>query len=120
CFARSNIIDDRLGEVIYRWDAISLDQLAESAVKVTRVRKFGQVLLTSGIFSTVDLWNALKMQVRDIVRSIFLVPRVYVEIEGASRPAPSEVVFPEGTSTLIHESYSFGCMLREFIERLRS
>ncbi|MDZ4821124.1 MAG: hypothetical protein SGJ20_19335 [Planctomycetota bacterium] len=118
CFARSNIIDDRLGEVIYRTDGISLDQLAQSAVQVTREIKFGQVLLRSGIFNTVDLWNALQWQVRDIVRSVFLVSRVFFEIETDGEPAPTEVVFPEGTRSLINESYSFGCMYREFLTRI--
>ncbi len=56
-FARSNAMDHRLGEVMYRQGLISLDELTESAVQVTRTLKFGQVLLTRKFFEPCDLWT---------------------------------------------------------------
>jgi hypothetical protein len=118
-FAASNLIDHRLGEVIYRYGFISLDELAENTVKVTRTHKFGQVLLSGGLFSTVDLWEALKTQVLEIVRCVFLFPSVYFEIEPGKGLAPTEVVFAEGTKNIVQDAFSFGCMFREFLSRIQ-
>ena len=56
-FASSTMIDDRLGEVIYRKGLITLDQMTEAAVKVTRKLKFGRVMIESNIFNSIDLWE---------------------------------------------------------------
>jgi hypothetical protein len=117
-FASSGLIDDRLGEVIYREAMITLDQLTQSAVQVDRSTKFGQVLLRDRIFSNGDLWNALKNQVYEIFRSIFILPELYVEI--SNNAPPTEVTFDEGTENLIQSAYSAGKQFRAFFARLRA
>lgn len=119
-FAGSNIMDDRLGEVIYREARITLDELTDSAAQVTKNRKFGQVLLATGIFNNVDLWNALKLQVQQIVRSVFMVDRVFIEMNSQAAPAPTEVQFDSGTEHLIADSFSFASSFRDFLSRLRA
>lgn len=119
-FAASNIIDDRLGEVIYREAKITLDELANATSQVTKQRKFGQVLVGNGVFSNVQLWNALKLQVLQILRSCFMTDRVYFEIIPGATLAPTEVVFTESCSDLIGECFSFGCAFRGFLSRLRA
>lgn len=117
-FAASNMMDDRLGEVIYRDGMITLDELTDSAVKVDRNSKFGQVLLSNGTFTNVDLWLALKRQVQDIVYSIFISPSIYVELHAGRNLAPTHVVFDMGTERLLDEAIGFGLMARDFISRL--
>ncbi len=117
-FASSSLMDDRLGEVIYREGMISLDQLTTSAVQVDRTAKFGQVLLREHIFSNTELWNALKTQVREIFRSVFLVSNVYVEF--SSGFPPTEVTFEEGTDVLIANAQSSGAQFRAFYGRLNA
>jgi len=119
-FAASNIIDDRLGEVIYREARISLDELTDSAAQVTKSRKFGQVLLSSGIFTNVKLWQALKLQVKQILRSLFMVDRVFFSMQEGTGLAPTEVVFSEPAGSLVLESYSYGCAFRVFLAKLRT
>lgn len=119
-FAASNIIDDRLGEVIYREERISIDELTDSAAQVTKATKFGQVLLGSGIFSNADLWNALKMQVLQILRSLFMIDTIYFEMDGNNQYAPTEIVFQESFDALIEDAYSYGCSFRSFVSRLRA
>ncbi len=116
-FAGSSLIDDRLGEVIYREELISLDQLTNSACQVDRSTKFGQVLIRDQIFTNTDLWLALKSQVREIFRSIFLVPKVYVEITKGT--PPTEVTFDEGTESLIESAHCSGLQFRAFSKRIR-
>ena len=117
-FASSEIIDDRLGEVCYRRGIITLDQLTESATKVTRTTKFGQVLIRSKMMSDVQLWNALKEQIRHIIRSLFMVDTVYFELD-AGLKGPAEVVFNEGTSALIEACYGYGSMYRSFSNTIK-
>jgi hypothetical protein len=118
-FAGSNLIDDRLGEVLFRESKISLDDLTSSAAEVTKVRKFGQVLVSSSILSKVDLWDSLKLQIRQILRSVFMAEQVFCEIHPSAPPPSTEVVFTESFAQLLHESFSYGSAYRAFLSRLR-
>ncbi len=116
--AASSIIDDRLGEVVFRKGLISLDELADSTVRVTRNTRFGQVLLNQDLFSNVDLWQALKYQVQEILKSIFLGTSVFFELQSGIYPVPSCVVFTQNTLDIIEESFTYGAMFRNFCSRL--
>ncbi len=117
-FAGSNLIDDRLGEVIYREAQISLEELTRSAAQVAKAKKFGQVLLASGVFDHSQLWNALGRQVKQILRSVFMVDRIYFEIQEGLSLAPSELVLSESTGDLLHEVGSYGAVFRGFLSKL--
>lgn len=117
-FASSNLIDDRLGEVIYRVGLISLEQMTDFAVQVNRSTRFGKVLLNNKIFSSLDLWNALKLQVSEIVRSIFFSEAVFFQINRQGSTAPTSVVFDQGTRELLIASAGFGTVLRDFRRRV--
>lgn len=71
-FARSSLIDDRLGEVLYQNNLISLDQLVLSAAQVNNQKRFGQVLIEGKIFSQSRLWLGLVQQIQSIISSIFI------------------------------------------------
>lgn len=117
-FASSTLIDDRLGEVIYRAEMIDMEQMASSAVQVTREFKFGQVLLKSGIFDAVQLWKALRLQVREIIESVFLVGHVFYHIDDQNLSPPTSVYFASGTERLIEDAASFGRMFKGFLKRI--
>ncbi|MBI2601559.1 MAG: DUF4388 domain-containing protein [Deltaproteobacteria bacterium] len=117
-FATSDLFDDRLGEIAYRKGMITLDQLTESAAKVTRGLRFGQVSVRSGIFTDFELWLALKEQVKEILKSVFMVDSVYFEL-GAGRHESSEVIFSEGAASLVESCYGYGAMFRSFVETLK-
>ncbi|MCB9228385.1 MAG: DUF4388 domain-containing protein [Deltaproteobacteria bacterium] len=116
-FAGSGLFDDRLGEVIYREGDLSLDELTDSAAQVTRNRKFGQVLISSGLFDHVRLWDALKAQVYQIVCSIFMDEHVGVEFFSHEEPT-SEVRFSYGTAELLERCFAFGNMYLGFVSRM--
>ena len=116
CFAASNLIDDRLGEIIYRQGLITIEEMAQSSVKVNRTTKFGAVLLKNKIFSTIDLWEALKLQVKEIIRSVFLVNKVYYHIQEGKSGAPTAIAFEDGSIALIEELTVYGEMFRLFLE----
>ena len=116
-FARSNLVDDRLGEVIYRDGDLSLEELTSTTAQVSRERKFGQVLVLTGLFDHLKLWHSLKAQVVQIVRSIFMEPFISVGFFPNQLPS-SEVHFEEGSLNFLDKCLSFGCMYRGFEKRL--
>lgn len=116
-FAASSLVDDRLGEVIYREGIISIDAWIEGAAKVTRLTKFGQALLGNGILKKQELWDMLKLQVIEIVRSIFLVERVFVRLQENARP-PTMIFFDSSSRFLIEESLCYGLVYRDFSSRV--
>jgi hypothetical protein len=117
-FAASNLIDDRLGEVIYRAGQITLDQLTEAAVQVNRTTKFGRVLLESRVFSSSQLWDALKLQVISIFQSTFLYDYVYIQLEPGQHMSPTAVAIDIPTTNLIDDCLGYADLYRQFRMRL--
>lgn len=95
CFATSTLIDDRLGEVLYRRDLLTIDQLTELAMKVTPTAKFGQVMRKHGIMSSSQLWHALQVQVISIVKSLFMNERISYLIQRGTPPAGSLIIIDD-------------------------
>lgn len=117
-FAASNLMDDRLGEVLYREGLISLDQLTDSAVQVNRSTKFGKVLIDSGIFSCTQLWDALRLQVMSVFQSTFLQQYIYVQLDSGEQLAPMQVTLDHSTDELIDDCFGYSAMLLQFQRRL--
>lgn len=70
-FAASNQRVDRLGECLLREGVITIAQLREAESRWTPETRFGKVLVQLGLLTPRDLWNAVKTQVEEIVRSLF-------------------------------------------------
>lgn len=117
-FATSDVMDDRLGEVIYREAKITLEQLTKFAVMVDRRTKFGQVLVKSGDFTSLDVWKSLKIQVREIFQSLFLVDRCFIELHEDAPPPFSEISFDGLSLQLLESCYGVGAAFRKFKSRL--
>jgi len=70
-FATSNQRIDRLGECLLREERITLEQHREAERRFSREGRFGKVLVELGVLTPRDLWDAVKLQVEEIVRSLF-------------------------------------------------
>ncbi len=73
-FATSNQRVDRLGECLLRAGVIDLGQLreAERHFRPTEAGdRFGKVLVEHGLLTPRELWNGVKYQVEEVVRSLF-------------------------------------------------
>ena len=70
-FATSNQVVDRLGESLLRGGLITLEQLRQAEKGYQPPQRFGRVLVQRGILTPRALWNGVKAQVEDIVRSLF-------------------------------------------------
>ena len=70
-FATSNQRVDRLGECLVRSGAITQAQQREANASYRPPAPFGRFLVKLGFLSPRDLWDAVKGQVEEIVRSLF-------------------------------------------------
>jgi hypothetical protein len=70
-FASSNQVVDRLGESLLRSGLITLEQLRDAEKVFQPPQRFGKVLVQRGILTPRALWDGVKIQVEDIVRSLF-------------------------------------------------
>ena len=70
-FATSNQVVDRLGESLLRSRLLTLEQLRTAESSFQPPQRFGKVLVQRGILTPRVLWNGVKSQVEDIVRSLF-------------------------------------------------
>ena len=75
-FATSTDERDRLGEVMVADGKITRSQLERSLVlhqKSAGLKKIGAIFVENGFVTPKDLFNGLKLQVRSIIRSMFLM-----------------------------------------------
>ena len=70
-FASSNQKPDRIGECMLRSGAITLEQLQDAENSFSPSDRFGKVLVQKGLLTPRGLWDGVKAQVEDIVRSLF-------------------------------------------------
>lgn len=70
-FASSNQRVDRLGGYLLRAELITLEQLRDAEKRFSASDRFGKVLVQRGVLSARELWNGVKFQVEEIVRSLF-------------------------------------------------
>jgi len=70
-FATSNQEFDRLGECLVRSGAITPDQFNEAIKAYTTASQFGKILVERGFLTSRELWGGVKLQVEEIVRSLF-------------------------------------------------
>ncbi len=76
----SNLLDDRLGDVIYRDGKIGLDLFVELAGKVSDKVRFGDLLIQNNVFTLVELWEALNSQSKAILQSLIFHDLLEVEM----------------------------------------
>lgn len=70
-FARSNLMEDRIGSVLYRTGRITTEQLKLAEAAITPRKRFGSILIEKGVLTTKTLWEAVKYQVEEIAYSMF-------------------------------------------------
>jgi hypothetical protein len=68
--AASNVSEDRLGAILYRYGAISEEQLQEAVAGTTASTKLGQVLVERGHLTPHDLYTYVRKQIEEIFFSV--------------------------------------------------
>ncbi len=113
CFATSTLSDDRLGEVLRRRDLLTAEQLAELAMKVTPATKFGQVIRKHGLMNSIQLWQALQMQLISTVWSLFMHEHVSYRIQRGTPPA-TNLAIVDDCYELVESFKSFNAIFLKF------
>lgn len=117
-FATSNQRVDRLGECLLRSNAISAEQLLEAERVYRPPAPFGRFLVELGFLSPRDLWDGVKAQVEEIVRSLFAFGAGSVLFwEGEVRP-DNVVRLALPTRRLVAEGLSQRDALLRFLAQL--
>lgn len=104
--AGSQLIDDRLGEVIYREGRLTLDTFVDAAGKVTKSLRFGDLLIKSGIFTPLDLFDALASQTRAVLSSLVFYATLEVEFRSNEAAPKLELPINETLGDLLDETIS--------------
>lgn len=117
-FAASNQRVDRLGECLLRAGVISLEQLREAEQRHAPPERFGKALVERGCLTPRELWNGVKYQVEEIVRSLFAMPGGTVCFwEGEHQP-DNVVRLALETRRLVAEGIQRSQELRKFLSVL--
>jgi hypothetical protein len=102
-FAMSTVASDRLGEVLEREGRITAAQKAESVRDLTQGRRQGRALVEAGVLTPDELWQAVQMQVREIVFSVFQWDEGSFHFEESVLPERERITVDLDVSTLIIE-----------------
>jgi len=86
-FAESNLETDRLGAYLLRAELIDQSQLELAERRYHPLTRFGKVIVELDMLTPRDLWDAVKGQVEEIVRSLFTYTGGWIHFwEGAVEP----------------------------------
>ena len=119
-FAASNQMVDRLGECLLRAGVLNLEQLREAERCFVPPMRFGKVLVERGFLTPRELWNGVKYQVEEIVRSLLLYRAGrFAFYEGEMQP-DNVVRLALPTRRLVAEGVQRGEELRKFLKVLES
>jgi hypothetical protein len=117
-FASSNQRIDRLGESLVRAGVISAEDFTSASAAYRPPGQFGRFLVERGVLSPRELWDGVKRQVEDIVRSLFAFGMGQVLFwEGEVRP-DNVVRLALPTGRLIEEGLEHRDELLSFLAQL--
>jgi hypothetical protein len=110
--ASSNLPEDRLGQILYRFGIITRQQMDQALAKVGPGSKMGQVLVQMGALTAPDLYRWVKRQVEEIFYALILVregdfyfERDGKEPSGANLALPTQNLLLEGCRRMDELSY---------------
>jgi hypothetical protein len=71
--AASNVPEDRLGAILYRYGIVSYEQLADAVKQAGGATRLGQVLIERGLLSPHDLYQYVRKQIEEIFFSVLVL-----------------------------------------------
>ncbi len=117
-FAESNLESDRLGLCLLSAGAITGEQLETAEGRFHPMTRLGKILVELGFLTPRDLWDGVKTQVEDIVRSLFSYTAGWIHFwEGEIEP-DNTVRLSLPTHRLISEGLARRDELLRFVAQL--
>jgi hypothetical protein len=118
-FAESNLPSDRLGACLLRTGQLDQAQLDLAESRYHPLTRFGKIVVELGMLTPRDLWNGVKSQVEEIVRSLFSYTAGWIQFwEGEVEPR-NVVRLSLPTHRLIEEGLARRDDLLRFLARLQ-
>jgi hypothetical protein len=118
-FAESNLPSDRLGACLLRGGLLDQSQLDLAESRYHPLTRFGKIVVELGMLTPRDLWNGVKTQVEEIVRSLFAYTSGWIQFwEGDVEPR-NVVRLSLPTHRLIEEGLARRDLLLRFLARLQ-
>ena len=118
-FAESNLPSDRLGVCLLRMGLVDQAQLDLAESRYHPMTRFGKIVVELGMVTPRDLWNGVKTQVEEIVRSLFSYTSGWIQFwEGEVEPR-NVVRLSLPTHRLIEEGLARRDDLLRFLARLQ-
>jgi hypothetical protein len=71
--AASNVSEDRIGAILYRYGMITAGDLESALGQVTQEHRFGQILVENGTITAHDLYQYVRKQVEEIFYSVLVI-----------------------------------------------
>lgn len=121
-FATSNQRVDRLGECLLRAGVLQLGMLREAERAFQGAGpgdRFGKILVERGFLTPRELWNGVKYQVEEIVRSLFAYASGQVWFWDGDRQPDNVVRLSLDTARLVEEGLQRSEELEKFLTVLR-
>jgi hypothetical protein len=110
--ASSNLPEDRLGQILYRFGIITRQQMDQALTKVGPGSKMGRVLVQMGALTAPELFRWVTRQVEEIFYALMLVREgeFYFERDGKEPPGanlslPTQSLLLEGCRRMDELSY---------------
>jgi hypothetical protein len=110
--ASSNLPEDRLGQILYRFGIITRQQMDQALTKVGPGSKMGKVLVQMAAITATDLYRWVTRQVEEIFYALLLVRdgEFYFERDGKEPPGanlalPTQSLLLEGCRRMDELSY---------------
>jgi hypothetical protein len=101
--AASNVSEDRIGAILYRYGMITAADLEKALAQVTQEHRFGQILVENGTLTAHDLYQYVRRQVEEIFYSVLVMRKgeyYFFRTEDGEGP-PSQLHLP--TKQLLFE-----------------
>ncbi|MDE3269727.1 MAG: hypothetical protein OYH77_05540 [Pseudomonadota bacterium] len=110
--ATSELLDDRLGEIFYRYGFMSLDELTQTIMKLSGERRIGKIALDDKLLTYNQLWFSLKVQIANVIRSVYLGEEVKYQL----KPSDGELGYAlvEPSMELINRLKAFHVSFQHF------
>jgi tetratricopeptide (TPR) repeat protein len=103
--ARTNVLEERLGEILVRHGRLSQEDLERATEVVIREkRRLGEVLVELGMLDQTGLEDAVALRVREMLAKVFTWDEGTYRFEEDEEEAPGELTLRLSTGELILEA----------------
>jgi len=102
-FAKSNSVDDRLGEQLLKQKKITRVQLLEAGKEVTASKRLGTILVEKQIINSEELVQAIIGQIKEIIFKVFQWTEGEYLFKGGTLPSKEVIILNIPTEEIIIE-----------------